>query len=126
MISPKNKNCFSSKIYKIFCYLIIATSIKYLDSIHLRNDDTSIQWAFTLSLNDGCFQAYILNNLRILAPHTLNIYLKILVYNLGCFPLEYKSYHLHSDYLFNSILKLKVLLYLVRHGDPPHTMSALP
>jgi len=61
-----------------------------------------------------------------LTPHSLNIYFKTLVCNLGCFPLEYKSYHLHSDYSFNSLLVLKVLLYSVRYDGPHHTMSALP
>ena len=48
------------------------------------------QWAFTLSLNGGCFQAnmlavkYVKNSLQ-----SLKNDLKTLIYDKGCFPFEY-------------------------------------
>jgi hypothetical protein len=76
---------FSTSIYCLRLY----TLSKGIFIIH--------KWAFTLSLNDGCFQAYILIIENTLI-RTLNNKFETLIGDLGCFPFEYKSYHLYSVY----------------------------
>jgi len=46
------------------------------------------QWAVTLSLKDGCFQAYLLVVLIFSLPFPLRFNLETLTNNQGCFPLE--------------------------------------
>jgi len=59
----------------------------------------SIQWAVTLSLEDGCFQAHLLEvGIQIkICLATSQKKLETLVGDLGYFPLEYGPLHPYSD-----------------------------
>jgi hypothetical protein len=47
------------------------------------------QWAITLSLKGGCFQAYLLVVLVFLLPFPLSYNLRTLMYDLGYFPFDW-------------------------------------
>jgi len=76
-------------------------SVLNLSLYTFRTTHFSSQWAFTLSLEDVCFQDHILSVLlfKMLVIFPLNQKYKTLIHILGCFPLDYVPYHTLSDFL---------------------------
>ena len=71
----------------------------YLKSLYIFDAKELDQWAVTLSLKDGCFQAYLLVVLIFWLPFPLRHYLRTLANNLGCFPLDIEAYPPMSHWL---------------------------
>ena len=61
---------------------------KCLESLYIFGAKLLDQWAVTLSLKDGCFQAYLLVVVVIQLPCSLRDNLGTLTDNEGCFPLD--------------------------------------
>ena len=83
------------------------------------------QWAITLSLKDGCFQAHLLVVLVIELPFPLSCNLRTLTYDLGYFPFDWWLLAvivclLYKFFCIRSLSKFSKAL------GPPHSNSALP
>jgi len=81
--------------YHVRIKLLTSTiSAVYLAPLHFPRKTIYLdQWAVTLSLKDGCFQAYLLAVLIVSLRFTLSIHLGALIGGLGFFPLVHGSYH---------------------------------
>ena len=56
------------------------------------------QWAITLSLKGGCFQAHLLAVFAVKHPFPLKNFFGTLAFDLGCFPLDFGPLHPKSVY----------------------------
>ncbi len=120
-----------SMVYGMLCYRIARTGNTLdfgteLSPVTFSAWKSINQWAVTLSLDDGCFWAYILIVFEHSSPFSLSSDLRTSIEGLGCFPFHYGRYRSQCDYQLNSTTVFEVWLNFIKIIHFNDSSRALP